>query len=99
MIEVVPPNVVLPDPVQPYEVKPTALQLTLLSGGSSISFTGFIRVRTTVRPMSDIASVQLIYLDRNGASSCGSCTISTSVAGTSNGFDDSFAVSSLNLLI
>jgi hypothetical protein len=93
MIEVVPPDVVFTNPLQPYEVKPTALQLTLLSGGTTISFTGFIRVRTTVRSMSDIASVQLIYLDRNGASSCGSCTISTSAAGTSNGLDDSFAVS------
>jgi len=94
MIEVVPPGVVFTDPLQPYEVKPTALQLTLLSGGTTLSFTGFIRVRTTVRPISDITSVQLIYLDRNGISSCGSCIISTSPAGTSNGFDDSFAVSS-----
>lgn len=99
MIEVVPPNVVFTDPLQPYEVKPTDLQLTLLSGGTSISFTGFIRVRTTVRPASKIVSVKLIYLDRNGASSCGSCTITTSPAGTSNGFDDSFAVSSSIFLI
>jgi hypothetical protein len=40
-----------------------------------------------------------IYLDRNGASSCGNCIITTSPAGTSNGFDDSFAVSSSIFLI
>jgi hypothetical protein len=95
MIEVVPSQVVFTDFIVPYEVKPTALQLTLLSGGTSISFTGFIRVRTTVRPASDIASVQLIYTDRNGGNACGACTISTSAAGTTTGFDDSFEVGSL----
>jgi hypothetical protein len=94
MIEVVPPQVVFTDFVVPYEVKPTALQLTLLSGGTSISFTGLIRVRTTVRPASNIASVQLTYTDRNGGNTCGTCTISTSAVGTTTGFDDSFAVGS-----
>jgi Peroxidase len=92
MIEVVPPQVVFTNFIIPYEVKPTALQLTLLSGGASISFTGLIRVRTTVRPASNIASVQLTYKDRNGGNACGACTISTSVAGATTGFDDSFAV-------
>ncbi|KAH8801571.1 heme peroxidase [Xylogone sp. PMI_703] len=90
MIERVPGTVTLADPLQPYEVKPTALQLTLLSGGVSITFSGEIRVRTTVRSADQIASVQLVYVDRNGESSCGSCTIETEVAGTGSGFDDTF---------
>lgn len=94
MVEVVPPQVTFTPFIVPYEVKPTALQLTLLPGGTSISFTGLIRVRTTVRPASNIASVQLTYKDRNGGNACGACTISTSVAGTATGFDDSFAVGS-----
>jgi hypothetical protein len=92
MVEVVPAGVVFTDFIVPYEVKPTALQLTLLSGGTSISFTGLIRVRTTVRPASNIASVQLTYKDRNGGNACGACTISTSAAGATTGFDDSFEV-------
>ena len=92
LIEVVPGGVVLTDPIVPYEVKPNALQLTLLDGGSSISFTGEIRVRTTVRAASNIASVQLIYKDRDGDSACGGCSISTTVKGTAAGFDDSFTV-------
>ena len=91
MIEVVPSGVPLTDPIVPYEIKPTALQLTLLSGGSKLQFAGEIRVRTTSRPASQIASVDIIYKDRNGASSCGTCKIPTAVKGTAAGFDDSFA--------
>jgi Peroxidase len=98
MIEVVPPGTVFSDPIQPYKVKPSALQLTLLSGGTSISFTVLIRVRTTVRAMSNIASVQLIYKDRNGGNACGSCTIGTFVAGTTTGFDDTFVVCSSKII-
>lgn len=93
MIEVVPGGTVLTDPIAPYDVKPNALQLTLLAGGSSMSFTGEIRVRTTVRPASQVASVQLVYKDRTGASTCGSCTIPTASKGTAAGFDDNFVVS------
>jgi hypothetical protein len=93
MIEVVPPAVTLTDPIEPYEVKPTALQLTLLSGGDNITFSGEIRVRTTVRSADSIASVQLSYKDRSGTS-CWGCTIEASQSGTANGFDDEFAVSS-----
>lgn len=93
MIEVVPSGVALTDTIVPYEVKPYALQLTLLSGGAKLSFGGEIRVRTTNRPASQIASVQLVYKDRSGGSTCGSCTISTVTAGTASGFDDTFTVS------
>ncbi|KAF4633357.1 hypothetical protein G7Y89_g4765 [Cudoniella acicularis] len=92
MIETVDPALVtLSDVIQPYEVKPSGLQLTLLAGGTQVQFSGDIRVRTTVRSASQIGSVQLIYQDRIGGSNCGSCTITTSVGGTANGFDDSFS--------
>ena len=90
MIEVVPDGVVLTDPIVPYDVKPTALQLTLLSGGTNLGFTGEIRVRTTTRAANLIKSVDLVYKDRTGGSSCGACKISTTVKGTTSGFDDSF---------
>ena len=93
MIEVVPSGTVLTGPIVPYEVKPNTIQLTLLDGGSEISFTGEIRVRTTVRPASQIASVQLVYKDRSGGGDCGSCSIGTTQKGAAAGFDDSFTVS------
>jgi Peroxidase len=101
MIEVVPSGVTLTDPIVPYDVKPSALQLTLLNGGAAFSFTGQIRIRTTTLPASQIASVQLVYMDRNGGSQCGSggCTISSSNAGSSAGFDDSFIVSFILLRV
>ena len=86
MIETVDPAVVLSDIIQPYEVKPTGIQLTLLSGGTRIQFSGDIRVRTTTR---NVSSVAVIYKDRNGA---GSTSITTSTSGTANGFDDTFSV-------
>jgi hypothetical protein len=90
MIETVDPKIVTLSPIiAPYEVKPTGLQLTLLSGGALLQFSGDIRVRTTVRSASQISSVQLVYTDRNGAAGG---TITTAVSGTANGFDDSFIV-------
>ncbi|EFQ96906.1 WSC domain-containing protein 2 [Nannizzia gypsea CBS 118893] len=91
MIEVVPAGVNLTEPLEPYEVKPSGLQLYLAGNGSTISFTGEIRVRTTVRPATSIAKVELVYKDRMGGSSCGSCVISTEYKGAAEGFDDSFA--------
>ena len=93
MIEVVPSGTVLTDPIVPYDIKPNAIQLTLLDGGKKITFTGGIRVRTTTRSASQISSVQLVYKDRTGGSKCGKCTISTKEIGTAAGFDDSFTVS------
>jgi hypothetical protein len=87
MIEVVDPTLVTLSPIiAPYEVKPEGLQLTLLSGGATILFTGDIRVRTTTR---SVSSVSITYLDRTGAAGG---TITTTVSGTANGFDDSFTV-------
>jgi hypothetical protein len=99
MIEVVPSNTVLTDVIIPYDVKPSAIQLTLLDGGSYLSFTGQIRVRTTVVPASQIASVQLVYKDRNGGNACGSCIINANFEGNAAGFDDTFAVSPLLILV
>ena len=93
MIDVVPPGVDLTDPIAPYEVKPVNLQLTLASGGRALRFTGYVRVRTTNIPDDGIESVTITYKNRKGESSCGSsgCTITTTVQGVSQGFDDTFA--------
>lgn len=98
MVEVVPAGTTLTDPIVPYDVKPVAPQLTLQNGGSEIQFSGEIRVRTTSRPASQIATVQLVYKDRTGGSSCGACTISATTKGTAAGFDDGFTVSVLHTL-
>jgi len=87
MIETVDPSIVTLSPIiQPYEVKPSGLQLTLSSDGTTITFSGDVRVRTSTR---SVSSVQVVYLDRTGASGG---TVSTTVSGTANGFDDSFTV-------
>lgn len=92
MIETVDPSIVtLSDVIQPYEVKPSGLQLTLSSDGTQILFSGDIRVRTTTR---SVSSVQVVYTTAAGAAGS---TISTAVSGTANGFDDSFSVGFLRL--
>lgn len=93
MIDVVPSEVKLTDPIEPYEIKPAHLQLSLAGNGSTINFSGEIRVRTTAQSTSDIKSVKLLFKDRLGSSECESCEISTELKGEANGFDDSFAVS------
>jgi len=90
MTELVPAGVTLTAPISIYEVKPSFLQLSVNPGGNSLTFSGEIRVRTTY---SGVNSVTLVYLDRNGASSCGACTITTGLNGTAAGFDDTFSVS------
>jgi len=95
MIDVVPNNVVLTNPVQPYMVKPVNLQLLLNAGGATtLQWTGYIRVRTTELPLADIQSLTITYKDRNGGSNCGSstCSRTLTVSGIGRGFDDSFAV-------
>jgi Peroxidase len=92
MIETVPPSVTLSDIIEPYEVKPSDLQLTLLSTGASLEFSGDIRVRTTVRTASHIDSVKLLYKDINGFSV--RTPIETRYAGNAHGFDDNFSVRS-----
>ncbi|KAL8743437.1 MAG: hypothetical protein Q9190_004206 [Brigantiaea leucoxantha] len=91
MIDVVPASVTLTSPIVPYDIKPTALQLTLLAGGTSIQFAGEVRVRTTTQPASSISKVELVYKDRTGGNGCGACKISTAVKGTAAGYDDTFS--------
>jgi Peroxidase len=90
MIETVPPGVTLSDVIEPYEVKPSDLQLTLLSGGVKLSFSGEIRVRTAVHSALKVVSVKLLYKDRNGISI--KRPIEAELVGTARGFDDSFWV-------
>ncbi|KAK6834632.1 acetyltransferase [Apiospora arundinis] len=92
MIEVVPPGVVLTDPILPYFVKPVGIQLTLDDYASTITLTGSIRVRTTNLPASSINSLTLTYKDRDGGNACGSTGCSTTVKGNgvTQGFDDTF---------
>ncbi|MCJ1308234.1 hypothetical protein MMC25_001887 [Agyrium rufum] len=90
MIEVVPSGVKLSDPIAPYEVKPNNLALTLLAGGNQLTFSGEIRIRTTVTPSQQISSFVLLYKDRTGGTNCGSCSITAKPKGTARGFDDTF---------
>ena len=91
MIDVVPATVTLTDPIQPYEVKPVNPQLTLVAPGTTLAFTGEIRVRTTVRTADKIASVTVVYKDRDGKAGD---TITATSVGTATGFDDEFTVGS-----
>jgi hypothetical protein len=87
MIEVVPSGVTLTSTIKAYEVRPYGLQLTLLSGGAQIKFTGEIRVRTTQR--TSITGVQVVYKDRTGAAV--STPITAIPTGDASGFDDTFS--------
>ncbi|ELR07035.1 hypothetical protein VC83_06745 [Pseudogymnoascus destructans] len=87
MIDVVPPTVNLTGPIQPYEIKPVNPQLNLVAPGTTLSFTGEIRVRTTVRAADKISSVKLVYKNRDGEAGG---SITTTFVGTASGFDDSF---------
>lgn len=93
LIETVPSGVNLTDPITPYVVKPSNLQLTLQNDGVNFQFTGLIRVWTTSIPITDISSVTLSYSDRTGKNSA-NYSIVTSHAGDAAGFDDTFAVRS-----
>ena len=90
MIETVPPGIALSDIIEPYEVKPSGLQLTLRSTGASLEFSGDVRVRTTVRKASKIKSVKLLYKDINGFTV--RMPVKTKQAGKAQGYDDNFTV-------
>ncbi|ETI23325.1 hypothetical protein G647_05125 [Cladophialophora carrionii CBS 160.54] len=89
MVNTVPRAVELSDIITPYELKPTNLQLNVAADGQNLEFSGELRIHTNDLPSSSIASVQLIYRDRTGASDS-AYTISATVAGDANGFDDTF---------
>lgn len=92
MIEVVPPNVKLSDPIVPYNIKPVNMQLTLINGGSTLQLTGYIRVKSTGLAQNSISSVAITYKNRKGTTDCGlsSCVVTATVQGVSQGFDDTF---------
>jgi hypothetical protein len=91
MIDVVPGTTTLSAaPLTPYVVKPVKMQLTLQASGASLLLTGAIRVHTTTIPSASIASVSLIYKDRNGGNNCGACTVTGTLDGSGSGFDDTF---------
>ncbi|KAI1169114.1 hypothetical protein F5B18DRAFT_9053 [Nemania serpens] len=92
MIEVVPDEVVLTDPIQPYAVKPVDMQLTLNPGASTMQLSGLIRVRTTEFGDDSAESVLLTYKDRTGGDNCGNlgCTYTADLLGATQGFDDTF---------
>ncbi len=95
MIEVVPDGVTLSDVITPYAVKPVDMQLTMNAGASSFLLTGSIRVRTTTLSADSIQNLVLTWKDRNGGNSCGSsatCSVTATLQGVANGFDDTFAV-------
>jgi hypothetical protein len=94
MIDVVPSGVTLGTAVRPYSVKPVNLQLTLAAGGSSLLFTGYIRVRTTELPVDGISSIDINYKTRYGGTACSpnECVITSTVQGVGRGFEDTFAV-------
>ncbi|KAI1810076.1 heme peroxidase [Poronia punctata] len=101
MIEVVPDGVVLTDPIQPYEVKPVNMQLTLNTGATSLQLSGLIRVRTTEFGTDSAESVTLTYKNRDGKDSCGNkgCVYKADPLGATQGFDDTFMWFPINLEI
>ncbi|KAF2668728.1 heme peroxidase [Microthyrium microscopicum] len=90
LIEIVPTGVALTDPITVYEVKPVDLQLAISGDGTSLIFSGEIRILTTTAPFDQISTVQLAYNDRSGAA-CSGCTINTAFTGAATGFDNTFA--------
>lgn len=96
MIEVVPKEVSLSRPIEPYMIKPVDLRLSLEQQARHLQLSGNMRVRTTSLP-TQIAQMELHYKNRNGEYDCGhgSCLINATVHGSGYGLDDSFAVSAL----
>ncbi|KAG4216797.1 hypothetical protein PC116_g34722 [Phytophthora cactorum] len=95
LIDTVPDGVVLSDPIKPYSVKPVDMQLSLNSDSSTMQLTGFIRVRITEIGTGSVSSLTLNYKDRSGGNNCGntSCAYTTTLLGSTQGFDDQFIVS------
>lgn len=89
MIDTVPAASKLTEPIEVYDVKPGALQLTIANDGKSLNFTGEVRIRTTKLSQSSIGSVSLVYKTRSGGKGD---SIKTTLVGTAAGYDESFAV-------
>ncbi|KAH8200280.1 hypothetical protein TruAng_005553 [Truncatella angustata] len=92
MIDAVPPQVTLTDPIAPYTVKPVGLQLTLEPGATTMTLGGMFRVRTTGLSAAP-SSMTIVYKDRSGGSNCrlAGCSYTVNQQGIGSGFDDTFA--------
>lgn len=86
MLDTVPAGVKLTEPIQVYDVKPGSIALAVSKDGKSLTFSGEIRIRTNKISAS---TVSVVYFDRSGKKQT---SITTTVAGTANGHDDSFTV-------
>ncbi|CUA76304.1 hypothetical protein RSOLAG22IIIB_12186 [Rhizoctonia solani] len=91
MIDTVPSTVKLSEPITPMKVKPTLLQLQLLSSGQ-LQLDGNIRVRSDDRGLSPQPTVKLMYADRTGKinSTKIDTTPYTFQGGTGSGFEAVF---------
>ncbi|KKA28233.1 hypothetical protein TD95_002415 [Thielaviopsis punctulata] len=71
MIDTVPANVTLSDPLDPIDIKPYINTLEINSAGTGIDFAGRIRIRTSASTgrNADAMSVNLTLTDHNGAQS------------------------------
>lgn len=93
MIDTVPSNVELTEPLEPIAIKPRSIQLTLTPTGSLV-FGGIIRVLVTGRTDRNF-NMSIPYARRDG-SSCAACTIAATRMGggtggsSGNGFDSEF---------
>jgi hypothetical protein len=93
MIDVVPSNVTLSTPIEPYDLKPHAMSLYLGVDKLKLYWLGFIRIRTTEMPVDTIANLTITFKDRLGGSSCGKyCTFPSTSHFKGTGFDEEFAV-------
>ncbi|KAK0752396.1 heme peroxidase [Schizothecium vesticola] len=101
MIDVVPSGVVLTDPIVPYTIKPVDMQLTLVTPGTSLLLTGFVRVRTTHIPVDAIENVAFEWKNRSGGNACGSssCSHIANLQGVARGFDDTFGFFPLSVSV
>ncbi|KAI1468417.1 heme peroxidase [Daldinia caldariorum] len=101
LIDTVPDGVILSDPIKPYSVKPVDMQLKLNSDSSTMQLTGYIRVRTTEIGGDSVSSLTLNYKDRSGGNNCGNttCTYTTTLLGSTQGFDDQFIWFPINTAI
>ncbi|KFY07866.1 hypothetical protein V492_06750 [Pseudogymnoascus sp. VKM F-4246] len=89
MIDTVPKEVQLTPVIVPYEIKPKEVRLTV-ADSTTLNFAGDIRVRTTVRPASNISMVEIVSkrIDNTTQTSLGTRQILDD--GTSFSRDDTF---------
>lgn len=89
MIDTVPKEVQLTPIIVPYEVKPKEVRLTV-ADNTTLNFAGDIRVRTTVRPASNISIVEIVSKGVDNATQTSLGTKQIFDDGTSFSRDDTF---------